>query len=78
MMAERNQSDWRTLCAAAATEPNSEKLVELVERIVKALDKVEADAHRPARLATREAKVASSKSSRLLTWSARLDPSEPG
>jgi hypothetical protein len=78
MMAEGNQFDWRTLCAAAATEPDSEKLAGLVEEIIKALDKVEADAHRPARLATREARVAASRSSRLLTCSPRLDPSEPG
>jgi hypothetical protein len=76
-MAERNQSDWRALCAAAATEPDSKKLADLVGRIIKALDKVDAHAHRPANTANREARLTSSESPQLLTCSARLDHSEP-
>jgi hypothetical protein len=37
-MAESNQSDWRDLCAAAAFEPNSERLADLVDQLIKALD----------------------------------------
>jgi len=37
-MAESNQTDWRELCAAAATEPDSERLADLVDQIIKALD----------------------------------------
>jgi hypothetical protein len=37
-MAESNRSDWRELCAAAAKEPDSEKLADLVDQIIKALD----------------------------------------
>jgi hypothetical protein len=37
-MAESNRSDWRELCAAAAEETDSEKLVDLVDQIIKALD----------------------------------------
>jgi len=38
-MAESNRIDWRELCAAAATELDSEKLADLVGQIIKALDK---------------------------------------
>jgi hypothetical protein len=37
-MAEGNRTYWRQLCAAAATETDSEKLVELVHQLIKALD----------------------------------------
>jgi hypothetical protein len=37
-MAEGNSTDWRQLCAAAATETDSEKLAELVNQLVRALD----------------------------------------
>ena len=37
-MAEGNRTDWRQLCAAAATETDSEKLAELVHQLIKALD----------------------------------------
>jgi hypothetical protein len=37
-MAESNQPNWRKLCAAAATEPDSEKLADLIDQIIKALD----------------------------------------
>ncbi len=36
-MVERNR-DWRELCAAAAEEPDSEKLISLVDRILRAFD----------------------------------------
>jgi hypothetical protein len=37
-MAESNRKDWRELCAAAAKEPDSEKVVSLVHQILRALD----------------------------------------
>jgi hypothetical protein len=37
-MAESNQTDWRDLCAAAAIEPNSERLADLVDQLIRALD----------------------------------------
>jgi hypothetical protein len=37
-MAESNRTDWRELCAAAATEPDSQKLAHLVDQIIRALD----------------------------------------
>jgi hypothetical protein len=37
-MAESNRIDWRELCAAAVKEPDSEKLADLVDQIIKALD----------------------------------------
>jgi hypothetical protein len=37
-MAESNRTDWRELCAAAATEPDSQKLADLVDQIIRALD----------------------------------------
>lgn len=37
-MAESNQTDWRDLCAAAAIEPNSERLANLVDQLIRALD----------------------------------------
>jgi hypothetical protein len=40
-MAESNQTDWRELCAAAATEPDSERLADLVDQLIKALDERE-------------------------------------
>jgi glucose-6-phosphate dehydrogenase assembly protein OpcA len=36
-MVESNR-DWRELCAAAADEPDSEKLISLVDRILQAFD----------------------------------------
>jgi hypothetical protein len=43
-MAEGNRIDWRELCAAAAKEPDSEKLADLVDEIIKALD-AQKDSH---------------------------------
>lgn len=40
-MAEGNQTDWRELCAAATIEPNSERLADLVDQLIKALDERE-------------------------------------
>jgi hypothetical protein len=40
-MAESNGKDWRELCAAAAEEPDSEKLVSLVNQILLAFDERE-------------------------------------
>jgi hypothetical protein len=37
-MAESNQADWRELCTAAAEEPDSEKLVSLVNQILDVFD----------------------------------------
>jgi hypothetical protein len=37
-MAEGNRTDWRQLCAAAATEVDSEKLADLVHQLIEALD----------------------------------------
>jgi hypothetical protein len=37
-MAENNRADWRELCAAAAEEPDSEKLVSLVNQILDVFD----------------------------------------
>jgi hypothetical protein len=37
-MAGNNEQDWRTLCAAAAEEPDSEKVAWLVDQILEALD----------------------------------------
>jgi len=37
-MAESIRTDWRQLCAAAAKETDSEKLAELVNQLIKALD----------------------------------------
>jgi len=40
-MAERNQKDWRELCAAVTNEVDSEKLDSLVQELIKALDEGE-------------------------------------
>jgi len=37
-MAENNREDWRELCAAAAKEPDSDKLFSLVNQILEAFD----------------------------------------
>jgi hypothetical protein len=37
-MVESNREDWRELCAAAAKEPDSDKLFSLVNRILEAFD----------------------------------------
>lgn len=37
-MAEGNQADWQLLCAAVATEPDSRKVADLVDQIIRALD----------------------------------------
>jgi hypothetical protein len=37
-MAENNEQHWRALCAAAAEEPDSEKVAWLVDQILEALD----------------------------------------
>jgi hypothetical protein len=39
-MAEGDRTDWRQLCAAAATETDSEKLADLVHQLIKALDEL--------------------------------------
>lgn len=38
-MADRDGKNWRELCAAAAKERDSEKLVSLVNQILEAFDK---------------------------------------
>jgi hypothetical protein len=40
-MAQRNQKDWRELCAAVANETDSNKLGLLVRELIKALDERE-------------------------------------
>ncbi len=40
-MAERDQKDWRELCAAIANEADSKKLGSLIQELIKALDKTE-------------------------------------
>jgi hypothetical protein len=40
-MAQRNQKDWRKLCAAVANETDSNKLGSLVQELIKALDERE-------------------------------------
>jgi hypothetical protein len=37
-MASVEQKDWRELCAEAAEEPDSERVVSLVNQILQALD----------------------------------------
>jgi hypothetical protein len=37
-MAESKREDWRELCAAAAREPDSEKLFALVNQILESFD----------------------------------------
>jgi hypothetical protein len=37
-MSESKRDDWRELCAAAAKEPDSDKLVSLVNQILDVLD----------------------------------------
>ena len=37
-MAENKRKHWRELCAAAAAEPDSEKVVSLVNQILQAFD----------------------------------------
>jgi hypothetical protein len=49
-MAEGDRADWRDLCEAAAKEPDSEKLADLVDQIIKALDDRERGFASPARL----------------------------
>lgn len=39
----RKEEHWRELCAAAAVEPDSDKLVSLVEQILEAFDEEEHD-----------------------------------
>ena len=34
----KNEKDWRELCAAAAEEPDSEKLISIVNQILEAFD----------------------------------------
>ncbi len=40
-MAESKQADWQLLCAAVATEPDSKKVADLVDQIIRALDERE-------------------------------------
>ncbi len=40
-MTQRNQKDWRELCAAVANETDSNKLSLLVQELIKALDENE-------------------------------------
>jgi hypothetical protein len=44
-MAERNQKDWRKLCAAVANEMDSTKLYSLIQQLIKALDEGEHNWH---------------------------------
>jgi len=44
--------DWRELCAAASVEPDSEKLVDLVNQILQAFDEREQCASRAGMTAT--------------------------
>jgi hypothetical protein len=37
-MSRHNQHDWRELCAAAANEPDPEKLASLVDQIIQAME----------------------------------------
>jgi hypothetical protein len=37
-MSGGDQNGWRELCAAAVQEPDAEKLVKLVDQIIRALD----------------------------------------
>jgi hypothetical protein len=48
-MAKSDQSGWRELCVAAVNEPDAEKLVKLVDQIIKALD-----AHREGLVSARK------------------------
>jgi hypothetical protein len=49
-MAESNRTDWRELCAAAETEPDSRKLADLVDQIIRALDEHRKGFASPTRL----------------------------
>ena len=40
-MAGRKQRDWRELCAAVTSEPDSKKLDSLVQELIRALDEGE-------------------------------------
>ena len=40
-MTQRNQKDWRDLCAAVANETDSTKFDSLVQQLIKALDEGE-------------------------------------
>ncbi len=48
-MAERNQKDWRELCAAVTNEGDSTKLSSLVQELIEALDKGEGSGRYPIR-----------------------------
>jgi hypothetical protein len=37
-MSKQKQGDWRELCAAAANEPDPEKLASLIDQIIQAMD----------------------------------------
>jgi hypothetical protein len=57
MPGESNKADWRELCAAAADEPDSEKLACLVGQILQAFDETDHHATEMSRglaLASRE------------------------
>jgi hypothetical protein len=44
-MSESKQKDWRELCAAVASENDSEKLDSLVEELITALDGRQSQSH---------------------------------
>ena len=45
-MAERNQKDWRELCAEVVNETDFNKLSSLVQNLVEALDEGRQNTHR--------------------------------
>ena len=47
-MVQSKGKDWRELCAAAAEEPDSEKLVSLVNEILQAFDERDKQCSSPA------------------------------
>ena len=47
-MSQSNGKDWRELCAAAVEDPDSEKLVSLVNQILQAFDERDQGACSPA------------------------------
>jgi hypothetical protein len=44
-MSESKQKDWRELCAAVASENDSEKLDSLVKELIRALDNRHSQSH---------------------------------
>jgi hypothetical protein len=58
MMAEQKRKDWRELCAAAAEEHDPEKLANLVEQIIQAIDERNASSLRDGDIKRREEETA--------------------